>query len=103
LNLIYPNFSYKQKAHELAALIKDKPYNSEEIFVKYCEFGARFDLNSRLSLSGCELDIFTYYNLDIFALAIFVAVVLILLVFITLRFVVRKIYQKLSGGKVKTQ
>ncbi|CAD5213344.1 unnamed protein product [Bursaphelenchus xylophilus] len=64
---------YKLRAQELSQLLKDKPDTPEQRIIKTAEFAAKHDVHKHLELAGRNMNIFQYYNVDVF-LAILVLI-----------------------------
>lgn len=83
-------------------MIKSKPYNSEDVLIKYSEFGAQFDLHERLDLAGRHLDTFTFYNVDVYLAILSIISIVFLVLFVILRCVLRFVWRRVvSKGEVK--
>ncbi|KAI6174500.1 Glucuronosyltransferase [Aphelenchoides bicaudatus] len=101
LKKVIDNESYNRNAKELSAIIKAKPYNSDEIFIKYSEFAAKFDLHERLDLYGRKLSTIQFYNLDVFAFIIGAIVLVVLIAALLLRCCVRCACRRCGKSKSK--
>ncbi|KAI6171606.1 UDP-glucuronosyltransferase [Aphelenchoides bicaudatus] len=95
---IVDNKNYKKKAAEHAQLMRSKPYNVEEQFVRYSEFAAKNDLHSRLDMSGRKLNLIQFYNLDVLAFVLFVTAFALFVVFILFKLAFRGV-RKCCGSK----
>ncbi|KAI6184689.1 Glucuronosyltransferase [Aphelenchoides bicaudatus] len=52
LRELIENNKYRQKAKEIAQMLKEKPLQAEELVVKYTEYATKFDVHKYLDLPG---------------------------------------------------
>lgn len=86
--------NYMQKAKELAEMIRNKPMNPDDKFVKHVEFAAKYPVHKVLDMEGRYLSTIEYYNIDIIALLISVIFVVITIIYYALRFIVRRVCRR---------
>uniref|UniRef100_A0AC35TXV5 Glucuronosyltransferase n=1 Tax=Rhabditophanes sp. KR3021 TaxID=114890 RepID=A0AC35TXV5_9BILA len=80
--VFFQSDKYKKAAIKLMDSIKNKPFNSTEVFVKYVEYAAKYGAQPMFNMLGEDQCFFARNNIDLFAILI---TLLFLLSFFKLR------------------
>lgn len=82
-------------------MVAKQPVSAEHLLVKWTEFLAEFKTLDNLRPAGQKLNFWQYYSLDAIGFLALTVVFLLLLFFFLFRWIVCKIYRKLTTKKEK--
>uniref|UniRef100_A0A0K0DTD6 UDP-glucuronosyltransferase n=1 Tax=Strongyloides stercoralis TaxID=6248 RepID=A0A0K0DTD6_STRER len=92
------NNIFKQKAQKIKEMIKERPYNQTNVFVKHIEFAAKFKKLPNLNMEGDKMSIFQYALIDVILFFIFIVIIILSIIFYGLyklyKFMVKKLSTK---------
>lgn len=95
--------NYMRRAKELSEIIRNKPMQPDELFVKHVEFAAKYNVHEALDMHGRYLNTVQYYNLDIIGLLLTTITIVLSISFLVLRCIVRRCFCRKSGNKKSTK
>jgi hypothetical protein len=94
------NFSYRQKAKEMAKILSSKPISAEDLFIKNVEFATKFDLHTNLDMLGRNLSTVEYYNIDIWASAFVIIFIVLYLFYRLIKLIVLRAVRRCQEPKM---
>uniref|UniRef100_A0AC35U8X2 Glucuronosyltransferase n=1 Tax=Rhabditophanes sp. KR3021 TaxID=114890 RepID=A0AC35U8X2_9BILA len=93
--LIEEDSEISRGAKRISEMIKNRPQNQTDVYVKHIEFAAKFGKLPNLNMQGHDMPLYQYILLDVIA---FVVAVLAI-IFGSIGFIIFKVYQKCSSKK----
>lgn len=69
----------------------------DQRIVKYAEFAAKFDVHEALDMTGRNLSLVEFYNLDVFAAMAGLALTALLVALLLLKFAVKLVFHKVTA------
>uniref|UniRef100_A0AC35TWN0 Glucuronosyltransferase n=1 Tax=Rhabditophanes sp. KR3021 TaxID=114890 RepID=A0AC35TWN0_9BILA len=93
--LIEEDSEISRGAKRISEMIKNRPQNQTDVYVKHIEFAAKFGKLPNLNMQGHDMPLYQYILLDVIAFV--VAVLAIILG--SIGFIIFKIYKKCAGKK----
>ncbi|CEF68599.1 UDP-glucuronosyl/UDP-glucosyltransferase family-containing protein [Strongyloides ratti] len=80
-DMLEDNNIYRETAKNIKEMIKNRPYNQTDIFIKHIEFAAKFKKLPNLNMEGHQISIFQYALLDVILFLIFIIVLILSIIF----------------------